>query len=524
MAQIEVWSDLHQDIKTDSRGNIKKVTNIESVNTSIDNILRTYPSERCLAKGTSIKLLNGKYENIENLVGLDYFWVYSYDIQRKCIIPGKAKAFKTGKKKVIKITLNNNKTIICTKDHKFLMLDKKYKEAQDLKLDDSLMPLYFNRTAHGYEQIFDIMTKRWILTHKVVGEYKYGDIESSKVIHHKNIDKVDNSPENLCLLDKVFHFKYHSKKIKNLCKKLWYSKEYEYFRENVKTGKYKYRNIGRDEFCRRISKGIINHLSNEKNKKIWSDRCSERAKITFSKPEVVKKLQEIGKRNGTSFWNDPKMIKKRKYNLKKWKEGYSNWSKTEEASKILGVNGKKVGKDNIYSKFRKEALPLLENGILITEDIWNNIRKMKSKFSGYPLWETIISRKFMERLNEEVKINHKIKCIEFLNNEEEVYDISVEKYHNFALSAGVFVHNCMLPEFASSLANLMFEPITDNIQRRIAADMKRVIEAWDDRPTITGVDFFSDPDRNFISLVVNYRLQGYERIFQYTMNVDTGGE
>ena len=38
--------------------------------------------------------------------------------------------------------------------------------------------------------------------------------------------------------------------------------------------------------------------------------------------------------------------------------------------------------------------------------------------------------------------NHKVICIRSLDNCEDVYDISVEGTHNFALSSGVFVHNC----------------------------------------------------------------------------------
>jgi DNA gyrase subunit B len=40
---------------------------------------------------------------------------------------------------VIKIILDNNSEIICTPDHKFMLRNGSYKEAKDLKLDDSLM-------------------------------------------------------------------------------------------------------------------------------------------------------------------------------------------------------------------------------------------------------------------------------------------------------------------------------------------------------------------------------------------------
>ncbi|MEX2017526.1 MAG: DNA topoisomerase (ATP-hydrolyzing) subunit B [Candidatus Pacearchaeota archaeon] len=43
---------------------------------------------------------------------------------------------------VIKIILDNNEEIICTPDHKFMLRNGEYKEAQNLTKNDSLMPLY----------------------------------------------------------------------------------------------------------------------------------------------------------------------------------------------------------------------------------------------------------------------------------------------------------------------------------------------------------------------------------------------
>ena len=61
----EVWSDLHHDIKVDAQGSIKKVINIESVKTSIDNILRTAKGTRVMIRsfGSDIKMM--LFENID---------------------------------------------------------------------------------------------------------------------------------------------------------------------------------------------------------------------------------------------------------------------------------------------------------------------------------------------------------------------------------------------------------------------------------------------------------------------------
>lgn len=48
MAVPEIWSDIHSNIIVDAKGAIKKVTNIDAVIGSIDNILRTHPGERLM--------------------------------------------------------------------------------------------------------------------------------------------------------------------------------------------------------------------------------------------------------------------------------------------------------------------------------------------------------------------------------------------------------------------------------------------------------------------------------------------
>ena len=50
-------------------------------------------------------------------------------------------------------------------------------------------------------------------------------------------------------------------------------------------------------------------------------------------------------------------------------------------------------------------------------------------------------RKVLEKAEALVANNHKVKSIRLVDVCEDVYDIQVEEYHNFALTAGVFVHN-----------------------------------------------------------------------------------
>jgi len=61
---VQKWSDLHHDIKQDAQGGVKKVVDIESVLTSIDNILGTRPGERVMLPQFSSALQGMLFEPI----------------------------------------------------------------------------------------------------------------------------------------------------------------------------------------------------------------------------------------------------------------------------------------------------------------------------------------------------------------------------------------------------------------------------------------------------------------------------
>ncbi len=62
----EIWSDLHQDIKVDAQGSIKKIINVESVKTSVDNILRTSRGTRVMLRDFGSDLKGVLFENMSD--------------------------------------------------------------------------------------------------------------------------------------------------------------------------------------------------------------------------------------------------------------------------------------------------------------------------------------------------------------------------------------------------------------------------------------------------------------------------
>ena len=71
----------------------------------------------------------------------------------------------------------------------------------------------------------------------------------------------------------------------------------------------------------------------------------------------------------------------------------------------------------------------------------------------------------------------------------------------------------MLPAFAARLAQVIFEPMTEDLFNFISREVKAVIERWDDRVDVQEISLFSDPDSNFVDISVNFRVRGYDEVF-----------
>ena len=91
-----------------------------------------------------------------------------------------------------------------------------------------------------------------------------------------------------------------------------------------------------------------------------------------------------------------------------------------EIMKIILDNGEEI-KCTLNHKF------MLRNGE------YKEAKDLVSEDSLMPLYE--------KKINIIPKLNHKVIKIEFLNEFADVYDITIDKTHNFALASGIFVHN-----------------------------------------------------------------------------------
>jgi DNA gyrase subunit B len=182
---------------------------------------------------TKVPLLDGRTLTLTEIAN-EYkdkeLWAYSCDPVTGKFAPGKITWAGVSRPdaEIIRLTLDNGKTIDCTHEHQFPVWGKNLVQAKDLVVGDSMIPLYRKKAQisqankYGYEQLFDNENKKWVFTHRAVSAWKdanslenefvfdpkFIDAEK-KTVHHMNCKPLDNSPNNLFRMNNGDHNKWH---------------------------------------------------------------------------------------------------------------------------------------------------------------------------------------------------------------------------------------------------------------------------------------------------------------------------
>lgn len=382
-------------------------------------------SPNCFTGDTKIRLVDGRSISIEELLREHLTgkqnYVYSINHTENKIEPKVIKnVWKTKDvTKLLKITLDNGEVIKCTPEHPFMLRNGSYILAKDIIPNDSLMPLYTKvseKGLPGYRLLYDPFDNGWHYEHRVFAQ----EIDDTKfLVHHKNCNKLDNTPPNLIWMSKEKHVLVHSNDgtgafspeangKRSLGVKQWHE-------NNKDTDKYKLRNI-------RL-------------------RDSNRANYPDSKAakhrEYIKDIESYFDIN-----YDDLTTSERAHYASMWLR-LTNPDYPENHKKMLMekhaqgayINAKNaLNKCNEKSKMLRKMFPNLDKSKFV-ELFGFEYDSLES--TQKPVWTNRYRQKLYELLN------HKVVTVETINVPlTPVYDIEVEDNHNFALDAGVFVHNC----------------------------------------------------------------------------------
>ena len=162
-----------------------------------------HPDKGCFTGDTRIALLDGTVPTFEQLAqrfpnGVK-FPVFSMSQNGICAGFGHSPRV-TKRARIVEVLLDNFQVVRCTVEHLFMLLDGSWIEAQDLKPEMSLMPLYRSRERKGgwlgYERVWCPVRRVRLLTHQMVARQLLGG-PAGRIVHHVNEIRHDNSPSNL---------------------------------------------------------------------------------------------------------------------------------------------------------------------------------------------------------------------------------------------------------------------------------------------------------------------------------------
>jgi len=375
----------------------------------------------CLSGDTKVPLLNGQIKTMREL-SEEYkdkeFWLYSCKEDGQ-IVPGLASnPRKVKESEVIRIWLDNNKYLDCTPDHKIMMRNGEYREAQMLKENDSIMPLYKevaykeNKYNKGYLRVKNNKTNRFNFVHRLVASF-FNKIPKNYIVHHNDFNKLNNEPNNLYICSIIKHGKLHNA----------------------------------DHVRGRTWEQILGSEERSEERKL---KLSKSLKKTYKEhPEIIKNAAE-------------KRTIKREERICLCKCGETFICKENSKQKYIHGHAIRLREYNENAYKKVIATRRLKDNYK-QSDITKN--KISESLKGNIPWNKGLNgNNYLSHYKNGIKnqnslYNHKITKIEKLNNKIEVYDLSVKDYHNFAIDAGIFVHNCNInlsykgfPVFAFSVA------------------------------------------------------------------------
>lgn len=373
----------------------------------------------CVGPDTIIPLPDGTNPTIAELSEKykdrpqERFWVFSYDHETNSVKLGKAyhPRKKKGTRIGYKVTLDNGQSVIGSLKHPFMMRDGSYKMLYELRVGDSIMPFYqkdYNCRYNKYKKLYNF-SKGWQSEHVIVAEQFGRPLNNNEVVHHKNFNGYDNSPDNLQIMTKDEHIQFHSNHSKNV---LWGDENYEKQLNKLKSHP--------------------NYINREFHH--WDG-------------------QRVGENN--PFFGKIHSEKSNEIRSETLKKVFENRNQT-------GEHNPKYRGDITFSNVKEKAFEFYKENSKI--NLWDFIKHIHCDHS------TLQNRLKKEGHNwksfkqeVETTLNHKIVAIESIGEEIEVYDVTVEKYKNFATDS-CFVGNTMDmdPIIASALDIYADECLTYN--------------------------------------------------------------
>ena len=424
----------------------------------------------CFTLDTKVRLLDGRDVDIgqlavEHKLGREN-WTYSVD-NNGHIVPGKISWAGVTRlnSPIMEVHLDNGEVVRCTHDHKFILRNGTKTEARNLQVGTSLMP--FNTTKGSiakkdYDMVMHNDSETYQYVHRMVSEYTQADINKQDVVHHVDFNRFNNNPSNLRRMDKQAHLDLHVANAKTV----WELGDYESHCKNLSIAGKRFFETDAGA----VRKAEISQF-NQTSDAVKAGAANGRDKLSvirsedklhMSKDEYLAKWQP-GLQAYISAGHAAALAARKNLKEQMTPEEYKQYcAKPGECSthrmkeRHANIDLQQVItviKNVIHANPRASNKYIIESISTIYPDV--TLKKLRKYFDthGYDSISDVIVRNcdpeyvVEKRLFNQKNHNHKVINIVWCDTPEDVGTLTIDEhntlhdYHNFALSAGIFVMN-----------------------------------------------------------------------------------
>lgn len=386
---------------------------------------------------------------------------------------------------LVRITLDDDTSLTVTPDHKMLLLDGTWKYAKDLMNGDSL-PKFNKRLAkaasNGKQQYLRVncntldSDKNRTFEHRMIAKFfdpntyellhdnakKSGWLKGGIVVHHRDYNGLNNSPNNLEWMTFKDHAQFHADHDRAGENNGMYGKTHSDETKQLIGERSKER--WADPSQRKL---MMAGIGSEENRKIYSDNMKKN-KAEWDREYY---LEQERTTDLDTVWIDEKLhaVKKciicESNMVLSWGERHAVFCSRSCANKhSTAIEARKAG---ARVSFDNKSRDVLHNQIMAYKDLERRLGRAPAKKE----WESLCrDRKISFRLNPHTEnpnipksykdlkdralvYNHRVKSVEMLSHKEDVYNITVDDNHTVGIitefdpktgtSCGIFTRQCL---------------------------------------------------------------------------------
>jgi dCTP deaminase len=379
---------------------------------------------RCFRGDTRVALVDGTAPTLEEMAKRaeqgEVFWGYSIGPNGRLIVTLLDAPRYIGRDSLVQVDLDSGECIYATPDHLFMRRDGRMVEADALRPNDALMPLYRD-LRRGYEMVYQPINGHMYPTHRLADEWNlrhsiYGD-EPGTHRHHIDFDRRNNRPSNLERMNASEHIRLHNDE-----------------------------SYGEDFDAEAHSAAIRDALERKTQDPQW--------RVRFAPVQTERAL---------NFWRDEKYaaIRERVLEQRRNQSGETRELHRPAMLTRYAVPGERArhsdlmkkawaGDDGTRRRMQAEVARAINIRAAISRETVREALDQTGSIRGAARLldcDRSVFRRFPDTIADfagprGAYRNHRVVAVTPVAGDHDVYCLTVPEAGNFALESGVFVHNC----------------------------------------------------------------------------------